>query len=130
VVQNHGMGLRAWWRAVRTEPDVVWISGTFQVTSSSVPAFAARMCSGTWTGVLSGEGFAPQAVTHADIAPSDKWPQVGQILPVTFVPTAPELIKFSWSSVPTTQSVGMNEAQSLIDSETSPSSPPPIDTPD
>jgi hypothetical protein len=115
VVKNRGMGLRAWWKAVRSEPDVVWVPGTFEITSASTPAFGARMSSGTWTGVLSGQGFPPKAMSHSDIAPRDRWPAPGQVIPVTFVPTAPELIKFTWSEVSSLQSDGLRGAQALID---------------
>lgn len=109
------MGLRAWLRAVRSEPDVVWVPGRFKVTSASRPAFGSRGSSGWWTGVLSGEGIDPTPLTHHGIAPTATWPQPGQTIAVTFVPSDLTLIEFNWTSSPSAEAIGLDEARKLAE---------------
>jgi hypothetical protein len=112
------MGLRAWIKAVRSEPDIVWVPGEFHVTAASTPAFAATMSSGWWTGELKADGIAPVAITHHGIAPVDRWPQPGQMIRVSVVPSDTTLIKFDWASIAPAEDVGMEAARRLVETDT------------
>ena len=112
------MGLLNWIEAVRTEPDIVWVAGTFHVTASSTPAFAAKVSSGWWTGVLvlprdTLPPVPPTALKHHGIAPVAFWPHAGQVVDVQAVPTDLTLIKFSWTTTTSPSQQGMTDATDL-----------------
>ena len=73
------MGLFNWAHNKRmTDP----VDGTLQLTSCSSGANDAMYSNCRMTGVVSAPGLAPTAVEHKCTAPTKKWPQPGQTLPV------------------------------------------------
>ena len=112
------VGLINWIQEIRTEPDIVWVAGSFHVTASSTPAFRAEMSSGWWTGVLvlppdTLPPVPPTPIRHHGIAPTAFWPHAGQIVDVEVVPTDLTLIKFMWATATSPSQQGMADAVAL-----------------
>ena len=57
------------------------------------------------------------ALTHHGIAPVDRWPHPGQVVPVTVVPSDLTLITFDWGSAPSPEEAGLAAARKLADED-------------
>jgi hypothetical protein len=85
---------------------------------------------GIWiTGVLTGLGMKPCAVLFEGRANSNKWPEMGQTLPVTMKQAEPSVVAILWDEVPDPKDVGLERAKKLALSMSVPTSqgstPPP-----
>jgi hypothetical protein len=90
------------------------VDGTFQLVACSVNSGGAVYENCTMDGVVSGPGVTPTSVHYTTLtAPTAKWPQPGQTLPVTFDRTRPDRLKIRWDEIPTTTSTAQAYAQQL-----------------
>jgi hypothetical protein len=72
------------------------------------------MADSWWTGVVSGPGIAPVAVTHTGMAPQDKMTRPGQVVPVDLDPADPARFRIDWDQVPTAMDYGLALARDVI----------------
>lgn len=91
------MGFIGDWVKARKMSDPV--RGTLQVTASSYPPNDAMSANYNINGIVSGDGIVPTAVQHSGIARTKKWPQNGQVLPVTVDRADPTRIRIEWDEV-------------------------------
>lgn len=77
--------------------------------SSSSPGAAYSNC--RMEGVVTGPGVGPIAVEYNTLAaPTKKWPQPGQTLPVTVDREDPTRLKVRWADMPTNRELGRQYA--------------------
>ena len=90
--------------------------GSFLVTAAS-SVNNEYSWQGFWiTGVLTGPGVTPCALLYTGRAHSNKWPEVGQTLPVTMKASVPEVVGVIWAEVPDPQLVGLERAKKIVES--------------
>ncbi len=85
--------------------------GTLQLTSCSAGANDAAYANCRMQGVVSAPGLAPTAVEHLCTAPTKKWPQPGQTLPVRVDRGDPTRIQVRWDDLPTNRELGRQFAR-------------------
>lgn len=77
------------------------VEGQYLLTSCSMNSGGAVYENCSMEGVLSGPGLAPTAVRHSTLtAPTEKWPEPGDTLPVTFDRDRPDRLKIRWDRMP------------------------------
>lgn len=77
------------------------VDGQYVLTSCSMNSGGAVYENCSMEGVLSGPGLTPTAVRHSTLtAPTAKWPQPGDTLPVTFDRKHPDRLKIRWDRMP------------------------------
>lgn len=77
------------------------VDGQYLLTRCSMNSGGAVYENCSMEGVLSGPGLAPTAVRHSTLtAPTAKWPQPGDTLPVTFDRQHPDRLKIRWDRMP------------------------------
>lgn len=102
------MGLFNWAHNTRmTDP----VDGTLQLTSCSSGASDAMYSNCRMTGVVSAPGLAPTAVEHKCTAPTKKWPQPGQTLPVQVDRADPSRLQIRWDDLPSNRELGRQFAR-------------------
>lgn len=84
-----------------------------QVTGISEPSFDAMDCTGTITGMVSGDGIEPQAVRRKAMIQTARWPKVGQQLPVLIDRANPKLFFVDWSDGQGSADVALDKAEAL-----------------
>jgi hypothetical protein len=92
--------------------------GSFLVTAASSVNKEYSWQPFWMTGVLIGPGVNPCALLYNGRAHSNKWPEVGQTLPVTMDHSVPNIVKVLWVEVPDPKAVGLERAKKIIDSMT------------
>jgi hypothetical protein len=105
------MGLKNW--AHNRRPMSQPVAGTYELTSCSVNDGQAAFENCSMNGVVRAPGVEPTAVAHHCMAPSKRWPQPGQTLPVTVDALDPTLLKIEWKKLPTGRQQGQMMAQQL-----------------
>ena len=90
------------------------VRGHFQIAAAALPNPEYSRHSGWWTGVLTGVGMEATAVIHEESALVEKWPEVGQVVPVIISLSSPVKFKIIWDDVPTRREKGLQRAQSLL----------------
>jgi hypothetical protein len=91
------------------------VDGTLRVTAVTAPAFGSAYSSCTIDGVVQAPGLATRPVRISSIAPNEKWPQVGEDLPITVDQANPTNRLIRWDEVPTRTDQGYAAAQQLAD---------------
>jgi hypothetical protein len=76
------------------------VEGQFNLVACSVGSGNAVYETCAMDGVVSGPGIVPTSVHHRCQAPRAKWPEPGQILPVTVDRQSPERLKIRWDQLP------------------------------
>jgi hypothetical protein len=77
------------------------LSGAYRLTSCSVLKTRTPYSSCIMTGEVSGAGIPSRTVRHeSPLAPRDRWPVPGQVLPVTVDRNDPEQLRVLWDQVP------------------------------
>jgi hypothetical protein len=91
------------------------VRGSLILTDCTSDAIAetARTTTCTMHGVVTAPGLAPLAVRCSVSAPSDRWPETGQTLPVLVDPGKPDRLKVLWDEIPTRRQVSMDRAEGL-----------------
>src|ERR1700761_8485089 len=87
------------------------VDGTLQLTSCSSGANDSMYSNCRMTGVVSAPGLAPTAVEHKCTAPTKKWPQPGQTLPVQVDRADPSRLKIRWDDLPSNRELGRQFAR-------------------
>jgi hypothetical protein len=85
--------------------------GQLQLTACSGGVSGALYSNCTMQGVVTAPGLPPTAVEHLCLAPTKKWPQPGQLLPVRVDRADPTRLEVLWNSMPTNQELGQQQAQ-------------------
>jgi hypothetical protein len=102
------VGLRNWLHNKHmTDP----ADGTLQLTSCSAGAYDAAYSNCRMQGVVTAPGLAPTAVEHVCLAPTKKWPQPGQTVPVLVDRADPTRLEVSWDDMPSNRDLGRQQAQ-------------------
>jgi hypothetical protein len=91
------------------------VDGTLRVTAVTEPAFGSAYSSCTIDGVVQAPGLATRPVQISGMAPNEKWPQVGEDLPITVDQANPTNRLVRWDEVPTRTDQGYAAAQQLAD---------------
>jgi hypothetical protein len=102
------MGVTNWLRHKRMSDPV---AGSFQLTSCTVSGSSAVNASCHMSGLVTAPGVDPVAVEHRCTAPTQKWPQPGQVLPVRVDRADPTRLEISWDQVLTGQELGLRRAE-------------------
>ena len=80
--------------------------------TSALPTLGVRAQSYAFTGVVAAPGLPATAVeVHGLIAPADKWPQPGAVLPVVVDRAEPEKIVIRWDQIATGRDVAVQQAE-------------------
>jgi hypothetical protein len=104
------MGLKNWLHNKRmTDP----VEGIFRLTSCSGNSGGAVYENCRMHGVVSAPGIAPTAVEHLCTAPTKRWPQPGQSLPVAVDRADPTRLHIDWDQLPTGAERGQQLAEGL-----------------
>jgi len=85
--------------------------GTLQLTSCSVGAYDAAYSNCRMQGVVTAPGLAPTAVEHVCLAPTRKWPQPGQTIPVLVDRSDPTRLEVRWDDMPGNRELGRQQAE-------------------
>jgi hypothetical protein len=91
------------------------VDGTLRVTAVTEPAFGAANSSCTIDGVVQVPGLAARPVQISGLAPNEKWPRVGEDLPITVDQANPTNRLIRWDEVPVRTDQGYAAAQQLAD---------------
>jgi hypothetical protein len=76
------------------------VVGTYRVTKASKAPTSSSVAPCDMVGELSGPGLTALPLDHySPLTPLDKWPRVGDILPVLFDRTNPEFFRISWKEI-------------------------------
>ncbi len=87
------------------------VAGTYQLTSCSAASYDASYSNCRMYGVVVAPGVGPVAVEHGCVAPTKRWPQPGQVLPVTVDRADPARLEITWDEVPTGREAGRQLAE-------------------
>lgn len=102
------MGLRNWMHNHRMDDPV---PGTYELTSCSYPSADAAYSNCRMTGVVSAPAVGPVAVEHTCTAPTRKWPQPGDTLPVVVDRADPTRLRIDWDSLPSIRDRSWQDAR-------------------
>jgi hypothetical protein len=103
-----GVGLRNWLHNKHMSDPV---DGMLQLTSCSDGAYSAAYSNCQMQGVVTAPGLAPTAVEHLCMAPTKKWPQPGQTIPVLVDRADPTRLEVRWDDMPSNRELGQQQAQ-------------------
>jgi len=98
-------------KAVRRMKDPV--AGELVVTGITVPSFEASFASAQLTGVLSADRVAPRPMQLSGLIATNKWPKVGQKLPVIVDRADPDRYVIEWFKIKTGTDAALDEAERL-----------------
>jgi hypothetical protein len=88
------------------------VDAEYRLTSCSAGSPGAVYSNCRMEGVVTGPGIGPVAVEHSTlVAPTSKWPQPGQTIPVTVDREDPTRLKVRWDDLPTNRELGRQYAQ-------------------
>jgi hypothetical protein len=87
------------------------VEGQLQLTACSAGVAGALYSNCEMQGVVTAPGFHPTAVEHLCLAPTRKWPEPGQTLPVRVDRADPTRLEVLWDSMPTNRELGQHQAQ-------------------
>ena len=105
------MGLRNWVHNKRlTDP----VAGTYRLTSCSSNSGGAAYENCRMHGVVVGPGVGPIAVEHYCTAPTKRWPQPGDTVPVTVDRADPTRLRIDWDQLPSGSDRGQRLAEELV----------------
>jgi len=77
------------------------VVGSFRVTRATPPPTSSSVARCDIVGELSGPGLTPRMLDHhAPLTSLEKWPRVGDILPVVFDRDNPVFMRITWKEVP------------------------------
>ncbi|WP_375487269.1 hypothetical protein [uncultured Jatrophihabitans sp.] len=107
------MGLKNWLHNKRLSDPV---DGTYELTSCSSNSGGAAYENCRMHGVVTAPGINPVAVEHYCTAPTKRWPQPGQTLPVTVDRADPTRLHIEWEHLPTDRERGQQLAEELAGS--------------
>jgi hypothetical protein len=91
------------------------VDGTLSVVSINMPDPSATSQNYRIDGVVSGPGLAPTAVAHRGVASLNKWPNRGDILPVTFDLDKPDRMVVHWDRLDTGQEQAVSAAEAVAE---------------
>lgn len=106
------MGALNWLRNHRLSDPV---DGTYRLTACSGGAYDAAYSNCRMEGVVTAPGVAPVAVEHYCTAPTRKWPQPGEELPVLVDRADPQRLRIKWDEIPTGRERGRQAAQAAAE---------------
>jgi hypothetical protein len=102
------VGLRNWLHNKHMSDPV---DGMLQLTSCSAGAYDAAYSNCRMQGVVTAPGLAPTAVEHVCLAPTRKWPQPGQTIPVLVDRADPTRLEVHWDGMASNRELGRQQAQ-------------------
>ena len=77
------------------------IEGEYRITSVSKASGSSSVASCDMVGEVTGPGIRPVVIEHnSPFTALNKWPRIGDVLPVLFDRTNPEFLKIMWKQVP------------------------------
>lgn len=83
------------------------VVGTYRITRASAVSATSSVAPCDMVGELSAPGRAPRMIEHySPLTPREKWPRVGDILPVVFDKANSEFMRISWKEVPARGTAG------------------------
>ena len=91
------------------------VEGTFQLTGCSPTDYGASYATCSMTGVVTAPGLMPTAVHVTEMAPTNRWPQPGRVLPVVVDRADPHRLQVSWDRIPSGREATLQMAQQLAD---------------
>ena len=110
IVSSVWPRLHTWSRGLRMRDPV---PGTARVVSMSGPAAGAVEAGYTMTAVVSADGVPAAATQRTGVAPTRKWPQPGDQLPITIDRADPSRWRVEWDRVPDGRQTSMEAAERL-----------------
>jgi hypothetical protein len=91
------------------------VEGTAQVVSSTVHS-GGRWSNVEMTLVVQAPGAEPFTLRHGCMAPADRWPHPGTVLPVVFDREHTDRLDVQWDDMPTGEERAQAQADALRDS--------------
>jgi hypothetical protein len=87
------------------------VDGMLQLTACSAASYEAAYSNCRMQGVVTAPGIAPAAVEHLRTAPTKKWPEPGQTIPVRVDRADTSRLEIRWDAMPTNRELGRQQAQ-------------------
>ena len=77
------------------------VVGSYRITRVSAVSTTSSVGRCDMVGELTAPGMSPRTLDHhSPLTSIDKWPRVGDVLPVLFDRTNPEFMRVDWKQVP------------------------------